>query len=49
VVCPLHAWKVCLESGAVRKPQSEACLMTFPVETVDGVVCIDVPPAVRAA
>ncbi len=49
VVCPLHAWKVCLESGAVKKPQSDACLMTYPVETVGDIVCVDVPASARAA
>ncbi len=49
VVCPLHAWKVCLESGAVKKPQSDACVMTYPVETVGDIICIDIPANACAA
>jgi nitrite reductase (NADH) small subunit len=41
VVCPLHAWKVCLLSGEVKRPQEEdACVRTFPVRVVDGIVHI---------
>ena len=40
VVCPLHAWKVCLQSGSVKRPQEkEACVRSFPVQVVGGVVC----------
>lgn len=39
VVCPLHAWKVCLASGEVRRPQEQdACVRTFPVRVIDGIV-----------
>ncbi|SPE26492.1 Assimilatory nitrite reductase (NAD(P)H) small subunit [Candidatus Sulfopaludibacter sp. SbA3] len=39
VVCPLHAWKVCLTSGEVKRPpEQDACARTFPVKVVDGVV-----------
>lgn len=44
VVCPLHAWKVDLESGAVQKPQDvHACVKTFRAEVVDGIVVLEVP------
>ena len=44
VVCPLHAWKVDLESGAVQKPQDgHACVKTFRTEVVDGIVLLEVP------
>jgi nitrite reductase (NADH) small subunit len=43
VVCPLHAWKVCLTSGAVRRPEEQtACVQTYPVRVVDGVVHIEI-------
>jgi nitrite reductase (NADH) small subunit len=43
VVCPLHAWKVCLNSGDVKRPQEqEGCARTFPVRVVDGIVSVKV-------
>jgi nitrite reductase (NADH) small subunit len=48
VVCPLHAWKVNLECGAVTKPAgTAACLRTFRTRVEDGVVLLDAS-AVRA-
>ena len=42
VVCPLHAWKVCLSSGAVTRPAGEhACVQSYPVQVVDGIVCVE--------
>jgi nitrite reductase (NADH) small subunit len=42
VVCPLHAWKVCLDSGDVTRPQDErACVQTYPVKVIDGVVLVN--------
>lgn len=38
VVCPLHSWKVCLASGAVKKPQAEACVETYPTRIENGIV-----------
>jgi nitrite reductase (NADH) small subunit len=44
VVCPLHAWKIDLESGAVRRPQdTHACVKTFRTQVVDGIVLLEVP------
>lgn len=41
VVCPLHAWKVCLTSGEVMRPQEQnACVRSYPVELIDGIVHI---------
>ena len=41
VVCPLHAWKVCLESGAVKRPAGEqACVRSYPVQVLDGIVLL---------
>jgi nitrite reductase (NADH) small subunit len=43
VVCPLHAWKVCLSSGAVERPrEQDACTRSFPVRVVDGIVMVHV-------
>lgn len=50
VVCPLHAWKVCLSSGAVKRPQETlACVRSFPVKVVDGIVLMQVASAEEAA
>lgn len=44
VVCPLHAWKVNLETGAVERPAAEAaCVATYPVCVRDGVVVLGLP------
>ena len=43
-VCPLHAWKINLETGTVERPAAElACVQTYPT-TLDGdVVTIEIP------
>lgn len=41
VHCPLHNWKICLESGEVSKPCSqhgEFRVKTFPVRVENGIV-----------
>ena len=44
VVCPLHAWKVDLESGAVKNSASPVpCIESFPTRVEGGVVLIEVP------
>ena len=45
VVCPLHAWKVNLETGAVERPAAgrERCVETFPTRVDDGIVLIGLP------
>ena len=45
VVCPLHAWKVNLESGCVdRGPQGQDhCVSTYPTGVEDGIVVIGLP------
>jgi len=41
VVCPLHGWKVCLESGEVHRPaEQDACTRTFPVKVIDGILYV---------
>ena len=43
VVCPLHSWKICLNSGAVRRPEGQqVCLRTYPVKVVQGVVLVEI-------
>jgi nitrite reductase (NADH) small subunit len=39
VVCPLHAWKIDLETGEIANPQSlVACVSTFPTRISGGIV-----------
>jgi nitrite reductase (NADH) small subunit len=43
VVCPLHAWKVNLETGAVARPVDQhACVRTYETRVDEGVVSISV-------
>ena len=44
VVCPLHAWKFKLETGAVERPASKGdCLATYPTRVEDGIVLLGLP------
>ena len=45
VVCPLHAWKVGLASGAVERPATakDHCVATYPVRLDEGVVVVGIP------
>ena len=46
VVCPLHTWKVNMETGCVERPGGiEACVETYPTRIDDGVVVVGLPPA----
>jgi len=46
VVCPLHAWKVDLECGAVKKPAGvQSCVPTFRTRVEAGIVLLEVPTA----
>ena len=46
VVCPLHAWKVRLDTGAVDRPSSsEACVHAFKTRVEDGIVWVQIPAA----
>jgi nitrite reductase (NADH) small subunit len=50
VVCPLHAWKINLETGAVDRPGSAgACVRTYPVRVEDGIVTVLAPAGVSQA
>jgi nitrite reductase (NADH) small subunit len=44
VVCPLHAWKVNLETGAVERPAAaNACVQAYPTRLDGDVVLIGLP------
>jgi nitrite reductase (NADH) small subunit len=47
VVCPLHAWKIDLETGAVVRPThaKDHCVTTYPTKVEDGVVSVQLPAA----
>jgi nitrite reductase (NADH) small subunit len=42
VTCPLHNWRICLDSGEVQRPCESGAqpLRTFAVEVVDGIVML---------
>lgn len=42
VVCPLHAWKVNLETGAVARPVNQSdCVRTYATRVEAGVISIE--------
>jgi nitrite reductase (NADH) small subunit len=42
VVCPLHAWKVNLETGTVARPVNQSeCIRTYPTRVDAGVISIE--------
>ena len=46
VVCPLHAWKVCLDTGETeRPPDARACVRTYATRIEAGTVWIELPDA----
>ena len=46
VVCPLHAWKISLETGSISKPnENPACVATYRTRIESGIVLIEVPEA----
>ena len=49
VVCPLHAYKVCLETGNVRKPEVCVRVDTYEVRVEQGVVLVDIEEAEEKA
>jgi nitrite reductase (NADH) small subunit len=40
VACPLHGYKVCLETGKMLKPDLAVRVDTYPVRVEDGVVLV---------
>ena len=51
VTCPLHNWRICLESGAVSKPCAAGVspVRTFAVKVQDGIVMLALEAAQAAA
>ena len=47
VVCPLHGWNVCLESGKVCKPDVPVSVRSYPVRVANGIIEIDLSAAER--
>jgi nitrite reductase (NADH) small subunit len=44
VVCPLHAWKVDLQTGVVERPAStNACIQAYPTRLEGDVVLVRMP------
>jgi nitrite reductase (NADH) small subunit len=44
VVCPLHSWKVGLDTGDVERPtETLACVETFRVRVEDGFLLLEIP------
>ena len=44
VVCPLHAWKVRLDTGAVERPASpDKCVTTYPTRIDNGILMLELP------
>ena len=45
VVCPLHGWKINLESGVIERPggAGHPGVRTYPVRIVEGVVAVGIP------
>jgi nitrite reductase (NADH) small subunit len=49
VVCPLHAWKINLQTGSVERPAGgEACVRSYPTRVEGGIVLIELPAAATA-
>lgn len=50
VTCPLHNWRICLESGEVTRPcdTGAPAVRTFPIQVVDGIVML-APNQVKVA
>jgi nitrite reductase (NADH) small subunit len=44
VVCPLHAWKVDLKSGEIRRPAAAAasCVRAYATRVEQGVVLVEI-------
>lgn len=50
VVCPLHAWKVGLETGAVERPAgASACVRTYATRVEAGIVLVELPHGVATS
>ncbi len=43
VVCPLHNWRVSLDTGEVSPKSGAGCVRTFETQVVDNVVMVSLP------
>ncbi len=43
VVCPLHGWKISLDSGVVLRPEVCVRVETYPVRVIDGTIAVQLP------
>ena len=44
VVCPLHAWKVRLDTGAVERPAAhDKCVATYATRIDNGILMLELP------
>ena len=43
VVCPLHGWKICTETGNIVKPSVGVCVERYETRVEDGVVMVQLP------
>ena len=49
IVCPLHAWKISLRTGAVERPSGVGeCVTSYPTRVEAGVILVELPHAVVA-
>ena len=53
VVCPLHTWKISLETGGVERSGANAgagmAIATYPVRIEDGVIALELPVEANVA
>ena len=47
VVCPLHGWRIDLESGVAARASLPACVTTYPTQVEDGIVMVDLTAGSR--
>jgi nitrite reductase (NADH) small subunit len=43
VVCPLHAWKIDLETGTVQRPAAGGCTRAYATRVERGIVMVALP------
>ena len=46
VVCPLHAWKIDLQTGVVERPAAaDSCIRSYPTRVEGDIVLVQLTPA----
>lgn len=45
IICPLHNWRISLDSGFVKQPQdhSGSCVKSYPCRVENGIVMVAIP------